>query len=166
MVSRENSTDRHSEILWVHPTQRGAVLDVWKGLDPQHLKKKDQISRCKIDPWGQGGFLATGLAQVQPCTSQVGSRFKILREAVPRSSSKFWNPFFLIWEIWLSPEAFQNGMPIILDEPAYFLVHPIFWWIQFFLKKNFTFFLKFEILDLVVFSYNPILSRFQSKPYS
>jgi len=103
------------------PHPKGRRFGCVEGLRPPAFKKKDQISRCKIDPWGQGGFLATGLAQVQPCTSQVGSRFKILREAVPRSSSKFWNPFFKIWEKWLSPEAFQNGMPIILDEPAYFL---------------------------------------------
>ena len=61
MVRRENSTDRHSEILWVHPTQRGAVLDVWKGLDPQHLKKRTKsvgvrsthgLFSTTILPWG------------------------------------------------------------------------------------------------------------------
>ena len=61
MVRRENSTDRHSEILWVHPTQRGAVLDVWKGLDPQHLKKRTKSVGVRsthgsfsvtILPWG------------------------------------------------------------------------------------------------------------------
>ena len=54
MVRRENSTDRHSEILWVHPTQRGAVLDVWKGLDPQHLKKRTKLVDVRSTLGGKG----------------------------------------------------------------------------------------------------------------
>ena len=38
---------------------------------------------------------------------------------------KFVKPFEN-WEKWLSPETFQNGIPIILDEPGYFLACSIF----------------------------------------
>jgi hypothetical protein len=43
----------------------------------------------------------------------------------PRSLKKFVNPLFENWEKWLSPETFQNGIPIILDEPACFLAQSI-----------------------------------------
>jgi len=38
---------------------------------------------------------------------------------------KFGIGIFENWEKWLSPETFQNGLPIILDEPACFLGHPV-----------------------------------------
>ena len=127
MVRRENSTDRHSEILWVHPTQRGAVLDVWKGLDPQHLKKRTKSVGVRST---HGSFSVT----ILPWGSRIRIRWchcvtGFLKRDLHR---KFGILFFKSGKNGLSPETFQNGMPIILDEPAYFLVHPIFWWIQFF----------------------------------
>ena len=44
-----------------------------------------------------------------------------------------------LWDLDIFSESFKNAHPIILDEPAYFLVHPIFGWIQF-KKKTYNFF--------------------------
>ena len=40
---------------------------------------------------------------------------------------------FETWEKWLSPKAFRSGIPIILDEPGYFLACSI---LKISFKKN------------------------------
>ena len=107
------------------PHPKGRRFGCVEGLRPPALKKRTKLVDVRSTLGGKGD----SWQQVSPKYNHVRPKWVQGSKSCGRLfrdlHQNFGILFFLIWEIWLSPEAFQNGMPIILDEPAYFLVHPI-----------------------------------------